>query len=147
MAFPYVTLTKSITCSTTAFAANQVMGDGVQSVYPVPNNGFIQGITIDLKSTNANQVDLVIFASSMPNTTFTDHSSIAISSADAWMMESYIPVTNWAYMGTSATLGSATSLSVPFYSSDQHLYYALVARGAITLNTTNDIMVGIAIAS
>ncbi len=147
MGFPYESLTSTVITSTAAFSANQVMGTGVQSFATTPFGGFVQGININLNSTNANQVDFCVFTSSMPNTTFTDHSSIAISSADFASMGPVVNVTNWAYMGTNAVAGYAGGLAYPFYKShsatEARMFWALVARGAVTVNSTNGISVTI----
>ena len=147
MAFPYITLTNTVITTTAAFSANQVIGTGVQSFTPVPNGGFIQGVSINTNSSNANQIDFLSFASSMPNTTFTDHSSIAISSADFASQGPVVNVTTWNYSGTAASNGTANGLGYAFYSGNQIMYWALVARGAITVNSTNGISVTLTIAS
>lgn len=148
MAFPYITQTKTVITTTAAFAANQIMGiGGIQNFTPVPNGGFIQSVIVNLNSTNANQVDFVTFTSSMPNTTFTDHSSIAISSADFASQGPVASVTTWNYGGVNATNGMANGLAFAYYSGNQTMFWALVARGAVTVNSTNGISVSVTIVS
>lgn len=147
MAFPYITQTVTVVGTTAAYSANQVIGTGVQSFPVAPNGGLIQTVQINLNSTNANQIDFCVFQSSMPNTTFTDHSSIAISSADAANQGPVVNVTTWNYMGTTAANGLASGLAYGFYNSNQIMYWALVARGAVTLNSTNGITVSVTMVS
>src|SRR5512143_186919 len=107
MGFPYITQTATVVGTTAAYSANQVIGTGVQSFPVVPNGGLIQSVQINLNSTNATQIDFCVFQSSMPNTTFTDHSSVAISSLDAPSQGPVVNVTTWNYMGTAASNGVA----------------------------------------
>ena len=148
MGYPYTTLLSQITCSTAAFSANQVIGTGINFVTNAPKAGFIQGITITCKSTVNAQIDFMVCNSSMPNTTFTDHSSIAISSNDAFSLGPVISVTNWAYGGTAASVGTANGLAYQYQTNlIQHVYFALVARAALTVNSTSDIQVAVTIVS
>lgn len=134
MGLPYQTVRQAVTGTSAAYSANQSIG-GLQ-VFPItPFGGFLQSVNINLNSTNANQVDFCMFYSSMPNTTFTDHSSIAISSADFAQLGPVINVTTWNYMGTNATAGFAGGLAYCFTSNMSPMYWALVARGALTLNS------------
>lgn len=142
MSFPYATLTRTVITTTAAFSANQVMGTGIQSFSPAPNNGgFLQTVLVGLNSTNASQIDLLTFTSSMPNTTFTDHSSIAISSADFASQGPVVNVTSWNYGGLNASNGQASGLAYAFFAPAGNIYWALVARGAVTVNSTNGISV------
>lgn len=143
MGLPYQTLTKTVITTTAALAANQVIGTGVQVFAPVAPGGFIQNVNVNLNSTNANQIDFCMFYSSMPNTTFTDHSSIAVSSADFGSLGPVVNVTNWAYMGTNAAAGCAGGLAFGFQNNAQTMFWALVARGAVTVNSTNGVLVSI----
>lgn len=147
MGYPYHTASATVVGTTAAYSANQVIGTGIQSFVSVPPGGFIQAVQINLNSTNANQIDFCMFQSSMPNTMFTDHSSIAVSSADAANQGPVVSVTTWNYMGTTASNGVANGLGYGFYNSGQTMYWALVARGAVTLNSTNGITVAVTIAS
>jgi hypothetical protein len=132
--FPYQTITQSITgSSTSAYAANQVIG-GLQTLTPVAKNGLLQGITLTAGSTVSAQVDFVLFTSSMPNTTFTNLSSIAISSQDYTNVGTVVNITNWAYAGTGCSVGVANGLAYAFNCPSQNLYYALIARAALTLS-------------
>jgi hypothetical protein len=141
--FPYQTQTQTVITTTAAFSANQVIGTGINNFPVVPNSGFIQSVQINLNSTNANQIDFCAFTSSMPNTTFTDHSSIAISSLDFASQGPVVNITNWNYMGTAASNGLASGLANTFYSGNQIMYWALVARGAVTVNSTNGVSVSV----
>lgn len=146
MGFPYLTCISSINCSTAAFSANQVIGTGVNAITPrPPPGGFIQGVVITAKSTVSAQIDVIILPSSMPNTTFTDHSSIAISTADVVATGPIIHVTDWSYGGTTASIGQAMGLAYTYcagsHGAPTDVYFALVARAALTVNSTNDIAV------
>lgn len=148
MGFPYTALTRTVITTTAAFSSNQVMGTGIQSMSPIPQGGFIQSVEIDLNSTNASQIDFCMFTSSMPNTTFTDHSSIAVSSADFASQGPIVNVTNWSYMGTNASNGFATALGCAYPNQNSGiLYWALIARGAVTVNSTNGISVAVTFVS
>ncbi len=146
MAFPYITQTVTVVGTTAAYAANNVIGS-LQSFPVAPNGGLIQTVQINLNSTNANQIDFCVFQSSMPNTTFTDHSSIAVSSLDAANQGPVVNVTTWNYMGTAASNGLASGLAYGFYNSNQIMYWALVARGAVTLSSTNGVTVSVTMVS
>lgn len=144
MSFPYTTLSKTVATTTAAFSANQLIGTGIQNFNPVPNNGgFIQTVLINVNSTNASQIDFCTFTSSMPNTTFTDHSSIAVSSADFASQGPVVNVTTWNYSGTAASNGNASGLAYGFFAPLGTMYWALVARGAVTVNSTNGVSVSI----
>jgi hypothetical protein len=149
LSYPYSTVTKTVTGVTTAaFAANQVMGSGVQALTPVPYGGFIQAVQVNLNSTNANQVDVCFFNSSMPNTTFTNGSSIAISSADFASQGPVVNVTTWNYMGTAASNGNANGLGYAFpCDNTSTMYFAVVARGAVTLNSSLGLSVSVTFVS
>jgi hypothetical protein len=148
--FPYININTSspIQTSTAVFAANQVIGSGINVLSGAPPQGFIQAINITCKSTVNAQVDVMFFTSSMPNTTFTDHSSIAISSLDAFSLGPVVNVTNWAYCGTAASVGNANGLAYEYWSGQtQQLYFALVARAALIVNSTADFQVAVTIVS
>lgn len=150
MGFPYITLPVTIGGSSAAYSANQVIGTGIQTLTPVPGNGFVQSVNITAKSTVSAQIDMMLFKSSMANTTFTDHSSIAISSNDCADCGPVINVTNWAYGGTACTVGSANGLAYAYAAGGggrQHLFFALVARAALTVNSTSDFTVSVTIVS
>ena len=138
MGYPYSTQTVVVTgITTTAYAANQVMGTGVQVMPSTPYGGFIQTVQINLNSTNANQIDVCYFTSSMPNTTFTNGSSIAVSSADFAAQGPVVSVTTWNYMGTTASNGLASGLAYAMPTvNTTPMYFALVARGAVTVNSS-----------
>lgn len=147
MGFPYLTQSKVVITTTAAFSANQVIGTGVQSV-TCPPGGFIQTVQINLNSTNASQIDICTFTSSMPNTTFTDHSSIAVSSADFAAQGPVINVATWNYMGVNASNGIASGLAYAYPQlSAGTLYFVPVARGAVTANSTNGISVTVTFVS
>lgn len=143
MSFPYASQTKTVITTTAAFSANQVIGSGIQTMSAAPQGGFLQTVQINLNSTNASQIDFCMFTSSMGNTTFTDHSSIAISSADFASQGPIINVTTWNYMGLNASNGVASGLgyAYPQINSAGTMYFALVARGAVTVNSTNGVSV------
>jgi hypothetical protein len=143
MGFPYTSITNIIGTSTAAFASNRVMGGGLQSINSAPQGGFLQSVSINLASTanNSTQIDFCMFYSSMPNSTFTDHSSIDIAAADFASIGPVINVSNWNYMGLNAASGFASGLAYAFQENKSVLYYALVARGAITVSSTAGIAV------
>ena len=149
MGFPYTTYISSIQGSTIAYATGGVIG-GLNELYPVPNSGFIQGVVITAKSTVATQIVAIFFGTSMPNTTFTDHSSINISSADTPNCQSVVHVTDWSYGSTACSIGTANGLAYRYTAGTgerQHLWYALVARGALIVNSTADFTVSVTIVS
>ena len=148
MGFPYNTRTASVTVTTSAaYSANDVIG-GLQSFKIVDNNGFLQTVQINLNSTNANQIDFCMFTSSMPNTTFTDNSSIAISSQDFASQGPVVNVTAWNYMGTGASNGVASGLAYVYPSINSGtMYWALVARGAVTMGSSNGCSVTVTMVS
>ena len=143
MGFPYTSVTQTIQTSTAAFAANRVMGTGIQSINSAPQGGFLQSVSVSLNSTgnNSNQIDFCMFYSSMPNSTFTDHSSIDIAAADFASIGPVINISNWNYMGLNAASGFAGGLAYAFQENKTTLYYALVARGAMTISSTAGIAV------
>jgi hypothetical protein len=150
MGFPYITVITNVgTSSTNAYASNQSIG-GLNTLTPVPPQGFIQGITITTKSTVSSQIDVMFFRSSMANTTFTNLSSIAISSQDAVSLGPVIHVTDWSYAGTGATVGTANGLAYAYAAGggeQNSLYCALVARGAVTFASSSDVSVAVTIVS
>lgn len=162
MGYPYISLTQNITTASTSspYAANQIIGTGINALYPVPANGFLQSVVISAKSTVSAQIDFMMFNSSMPNSTFTNFSSIAISSIDAPSAGSVVNVTNWAYGGTACSVGTANALAYGYYAAPisfssagvntvqgRALYYALVARAALQVNSASDFTVTVTIVS
>jgi len=148
MGFPYASYTAAVTGVTTAaYAANQIIG-ALNSFSNVPQGGFLQGVQINLNSTNASQIDLCTFTSSMPNTTFTNASSIAVSSADFANQGPVVSVTAWNYMGTNASNGLAAGLGVQYPNQlNSTLFWCLVARGAVTVNSSQGVSVTATFAS
>lgn len=148
MGFPYHTQSLTVVGTTAAYSANQVIGTGVQNFPITPQGGFVQTVQVNLNSTNANQIDFCMFTSSMPNTTFTDHSSIAISSQDFASQGPVVNITTWNYMGTAASNGLASGLAYAYPQNVSGvMYWALVARGAVTFNSTNGIAVSVTMVS
>lgn len=143
-----MTQTATVVGTTAAYSANQLIGTGLMSFPLSPYGGFVQTVQINLNSTNASQIDFCMFNSSMPNTTFTDHSSIAVSSADFTAQGPVVNVTNWNYMGVNASNGIASGLGYAFPCDNTVTqYWALVARGAVTLNSTNGCVVSVTFVS
>lgn len=148
MSFPYTNVgTASIVATTAAYAANQVIGGGINSLLVPNNGGFIQTVRINTNSTNGSQIDFMPFTSSMPNTVFTDHSSIAVSSVDFPHQGPTVNVTAWNYSGLNASNGVASGLAYAYFAPAGIMYFALVARGAVTLNSTNGISVSVTLVS
>ena len=151
MGFPYSIFVNSVGTSTTAaYATGGVIGTGVNEIYPVPEGGFIQGVTINAKSTVSAQIDVMFFRSSMPNTTFTNASTVAISSIDTFNCGPVVHVTDWTFGSTAASVGTANGLAYSYSAGTggrNHVWYALVARGALTVNSTTDISVAVTIVS
>jgi hypothetical protein len=141
MGFPYQSVTKTVVGTTAAYATGNVMGNGVQVFNSTPMGGFLQSININLNSSNANQIDFCMFYSSMPNTTFTDHSAVAVSSADFAAIGPIVNVTAWNAMGSNASAGFAGGLAYAFNSNTPPMFWALVARGAITIGSSTGISV------
>jgi hypothetical protein len=78
----------------------------------------------------------------MPNTTFTNGSSIAVSSADFASQGPVVNVTNWNYMGTNASNGLAAGLGYQYPNQlASVMYCCLVARGAVTVNSSQGVSV------
>ena len=147
MGFPYNTRTAVVPVTTAAYATNQLMG-ALQSFNIVDTDGFLQSVQINLNSTNATQVDFCMFTSSMPNSTFSNGSSIAISSADFAAQGPVVNVTTWNYMGTTASNGLASGLAYAYPPCSLGImYWALVARGALTVNSTIGVSVTVTMVS
>jgi len=149
MSFPYLQRSIAVgTSSTNAYAANQTIG-GLNQIQNVPSGMFIQAVTITTKSCNTGQMDFLPFNSSMPNTTFSDHSSIAISSQDVGSVMSPIHITDWTALGTPY-VGTANGLAYVYQvpsNAPPSLYFALVTRGTPTLASSADVQVTVTFVS
>lgn len=141
MTYPYLSYkTASIAASTTTYASSDIIGT-IQRLPNISRDGFIQGVTIASRgSTTTGQIDVLIFNSSMPNSTFTDNSAIAISSADYDQVVTAIHVTDWTAMGTPS-VGVSNGLGYTYSVSGSTAYFALVARAAISLASSNGLTV------
>lgn len=140
MTYPYLSYQSNITtASTVTYASSDVIG-GLQRIPNISRDGFIQGVTILTRgATTTGQIDVLIFNSSMPNSTFTDNSAISISSADYQDVVTAIHVTDWTPMGTPS-IGVSNGLAYEYSVSGSTAYYCLVARAAISLTSSNGIM-------
>jgi hypothetical protein len=143
MTYPYLTYKTSggtIVTSTTTYASSDVIGS-IQRLPNISRDGFIQGVTITSRgSTTVGQIDVLIFNSSMPNSTFTDNSAIAISSLDYQNVVTSIHITDWTAMGTPS-IGVSNGLGYTYSVSGSTAYYALVARAAISLASSNGLLI------
>ena len=137
MSYPYLSYSVgTTTTSTVTYASSDVIG----SLTQLPNisrDGFIQGVTILTRgATTTGQIDVLIFNSSMPNSTFTDNSAIAISSQDYANVVTAIHVTDWTAMGTPS-VGLSNGLAYAYSISGSTAYFCMVARAAISLASSN----------
>jgi len=143
MSYPYLTRNITLVTSTNAYASGDVIGSGINAVNNVPSGMFLQGITITSKSCNTGQMDFLPFRSSMPNTTFTDNSAIAVSTQDSTSALSPIHVSDWTSLGTPY-VGTANGLGYVYRVANANLpviYFALVTRGTPTFGSSNDVEV------
>lgn len=152
MSFPYITRSAIVgTSSTNAYATGNVIGTGLNVLQNLPRDMFIQGVTIVSKSSQQSaQIDFIPFRSSMPNTTFTNLSAIAISTLDSSSTMSPIHISDWTSLGTP-NVGTANGLAYAYRGSNSDvpnsLYFALVTRGTPTFNSSSDLMVSVTFVS
>lgn len=149
MSFPYIRKTVALVTTTSAYAAGEVIGTGVNEVTGLSPGMFIQSVTITCKSCNTAQMDFIPFRSSMPNTTFTDNTAIAVSTADAFNVMSPIHVSDWTSLGTPY-VGTANGLAYEYVvpsDASPKLYFALVTRGTPTFGSSADVQVAITFVS
>lgn len=148
MTYPYLTRSALIgTSSTSAYSTGNVIGTGINTIADMPRGVFLQAVTIVSKSSQQSaQIDFIPFRSSMPNTTFTNLSALAVSTLDSTSVMSPVHITDWTSLGTP-WVGTANGLAYEYRGSNSDIpaafYFALVTRGTPTFNSTSDIMVSL----
>ncbi len=129
--------------SASAYVAGNVLG----AKFTLPNAarlaggaGLIQSASILCKSANTAAVDLILFSADPTNSTFTDKTALAINAADYAKIVGVIHLTDWTSLGTAA-LGQNLAVGLPFrVPAGSDLFAVMVARGAVTLGSTADLL-------
>jgi hypothetical protein len=105
--------------------------------------GMLQSVTISLKSTQTVAFDFLwCGASALPNTTLTDNGVLSVAAADFGACKAF-HVTDCTSLGTPTTC-SADNLAWPYKLAGGTVAYGvLVVRGAMTLQSTNDLSVSL----
>jgi len=103
--------------------------------------GIIQEVTVNCKSAQTAELDLILFKADPSSSTFTDNAALAVNSADFDKVLAVIHLADWTNLGTPSTC-QGTNLSLPFrLASGTAVYGVLVARAALTLGSTSDLSV------
>lgn len=138
-----VLITASPTVSTTAYAADDVMGGKMtfaNVALRAGGTGLIQEVSLAFKSSQTSPIDFVFCSSDPSGTTFTDNAAVALAAADYNKCRA-IHVTDCADLGTPSVC-TAGNLAFPFdLSSGTTGYGFLVSRGTPTLGSTSDVEV------
>ena len=131
------------TVQAAAYANGNVIG-GLQTIATGlgPNGtATLTDVIIDLKSTQTQEIDVLIFNANPSNSTFTDKAALAVNTADAFKTFAPIQVTQYVSLGTpTAMFANAISTTIQADSSG-NIYVLPVARGAITFASTSDVQI------
>jgi hypothetical protein len=104
-------------------------------------SGLLQSVSVDAKSAQTTQMDLLLFNANPSGTTCTDKTALAVAAADwnKWIGTAHI--TDWTSGGTPS-MGQAQNLAMPYVlASSTTLYGCLVTRSTPTFTATTDISV------
>lgn len=128
--------------SGSAYSANNEVGGLIS--FTLPGNytsGLLQGVQVNVKSSQSNAYKLYLFTSNPSNSTWTDKVSPAINAADTLK-----PIGPFNIAAYDNGLGTQTAyvlggISTPFTSATSTLYGVLVTTSAVTYTSTSDVQV------
>lgn len=104
--------------------------------------GMIQGVVLGDKSGHTTvDFDVIFFDADPAGSTLTDKVVIAVAAADLGKIIGVAHITDWT-LGAAATMSIGQDLTfrtIPFVCADAALYAAIVARGAITFLSVDDV--------
>ncbi len=143
------TSTQIPTTSTSSYTA----GDCVGSKMTFPNfsrlnggTGLLQMASVNCKTVQSFNADLVVFHADPTNSTFTDNAAVSVHANDFDKVSAVIPFASasWTNLGT-VSFAEATALAMPYQANTgaNTLYAVLVTRSAMTLGSTSDIKVSL----
>lgn len=115
------------------FAA--ILRDDAKSGYVVSAR-----ITAKTAATSMAQIDVLIFNANPSASTVTDNSAFVLADADRAKLKGVIKVTSFDVAGTSASIGYAEGRVPATGAVADDLYAVMVARGAINLGATDDLI-------
>ncbi len=141
----YSCLNPTVT-SGSAYSANNEVGALLS--FTLPGNfltGTLQGVQINVKSTQSNAYKLYLFTSNPSNSTWSDKTSPAINAADT--LKPLGPFNIASYdngLGTS-TVYNVGGVATPYSSATLTLYGVLVTTAAVTYTSTSDVQICIGV--
>lgn len=131
-----------------AYAAGQSIGGLLKFNYAAPVSGgaaIVQGVAVTFASGVVPPMDLVLFSGAPAGGTITDRTAVVIAPADLGKVIGVLHITDATLLGAaSPSVMQATTQVMPFdLPSGTSLYGVLIARGAVTLGSTTDVIVSL----
>jgi hypothetical protein len=100
----------------------------------------IESLVLSDKGNAKGAVNVVFFEANPMSTTFTDHTTLAVNSADLVNICGGVQITSSDYIGFSANaVASKTGLGFEFNSTDTNLYAAIIANGTNVYASSSDL--------
>ena len=128
--------------STSAYASGDVLGGKMKLTDALrfsAGSGYLQDLTVALKSVQTAALDAVLFRADPSSSTFTDNAAASIAAADLGKWICTVPFEVANSVGTN-TLYEANKLARSLkLDAGRDLWLVLVWRGAPTLATTADL--------
>ena len=136
--------------SAAAYAAGNVVGTlltftGIAR--DAATGGLIQSVTAAFASGVVPSLDVIFFSASPTNSTFTNNAALAINAADRGLVEGVAHLSDSTLLGASApSLVQAQNLALAFAGlTAGTLYAVVVARSAVTLTSTSDLVLSVSV--
>lgn len=105
-------------------------------------SGLLQSVTMNTKSAQTTQVDVVMFNANPTGTTCTDKTAFAVAAADFDKVSGVAHMTDFTSLGTPS-VGQAQNLAMPYaLASSTTLYACAVTRSTPTYAATTDVSFG-----
>lgn len=125
------------------YAAGNVLGTKFQFPGVARAAGaasLIQAASVLCKSANTAQIDLIVFSADPTASTFTDKVALNVAPADYDKVIGVVSLSSWTSVGAAA-LGQNLAVGLPFrLPTGTSLFAVMVARGAIALASTSDLL-------
>lgn len=131
--------------ATPDYSANDAVG-GVMTFAAIlrgdARSGYVVSARITAKTAAASmaQIDVLIFNADPSASTVTDNSAFVLADADRAKLKGAIKVTSFDVVGASASIGYAEGRVPATGAVADDLYAVMVARGAINLGATDDLI-------
>lgn len=112
--------------------STDVAGSGIGSA-------LLQHVTLNFKSSQTAQTDLLLFSANPTNSTFTDKAALAVNTADFDKVIAVVHISDCTNLGTPSSCQSG-QLAIPVRNATAAtLYGVLVTRGTPTFTATTDL--------